>query len=127
MIQLTKDQSNTIALTLSELANESLPNNWLFRFQLVQSKTTYEYLGFLVADSNSERYNQFTLVEPDDFNFRSKGDYLYEVYQMPDTDDTDFTRGTLVENGMMRLSDAVVVTPTFTPNTEANIYDSTSI
>lgn len=127
MILLNKDQSNQIALTLSELANPSLPNNWLFRFILEQDKS-YEYLSFLTDENtNTERYNLFTLVEPTDIDFKFKGDYTYFVYQMPDTSDTVYKRGTLVESGKMRLLDVAIVTPTFTPTTTTPIYDSSNI
>ena len=126
MIRLTKGTSTTIALTLSELANQSVANNWLFRFLNIQSDT-YEYLSFLVADLDSPRYNEFTITLPADFDFRFCGDYVYEVYQMPDTDDEDYSRGTLVENGLMELLEATVATPTYTPNTDTEIYDSSNI
>ena len=127
MILLNKNQSNQIALTLSELANANVSYNWLFRFVLEQDKS-YSYLKFLIDEnSNFERYNLFTLDIPTDIDFKFKGDYTYYVYQMPDTNDTDYTRGTLVEFGKMRLLDTVVVTPTFTPTTDTPIYDSSDI
>jgi hypothetical protein len=127
MIQLNKDQSNRIALTLSELANPLVASNWLFRFVLEQDKS-YEYLKFLTDEnSNFERFNLFTLIEPTDIDFKFKGDYSYYVYQMPDTNDEVYTRGTLVEFGKMRLSDVVIATPTFIPTTTTPIYDSTVI
>lgn len=127
MILLNKNQSNTLALTLSELANPNVASNWLFRFVLEQDKS-YEYLKFLTDENaNFERYNLFTLVEPTDIDFKFKGDYTYYVYQMPDTNDTDYTRGTLVESSKMRLIDTPVSTPTFTPTTDTPIYDSSAI
>lgn len=130
MILLTKNQLNQFALTLNELSNPDQPSNWLFRFTLEQDKS-YEYLIFLDDSStNIERYNLFELDltgEEPQVDFRFKDDYYYKVYQMPDTNDTDYTRGLLVEEGKMRLLDAVVVTPTFTPNTNTDIYDSSDI
>lgn len=127
MILLSKNQVNQFALTLSELANNEEPNNWLFRFTLEQDKS-YEYLIFLVDSStNTERYNLFELDLPTDVDFKFKGDYTYRAYQMPDTNDTDYTRGELVELGKMRLLDSVVSIPTFTPNTNTSIYDSSDI
>ena len=127
MILLNKDQSNQIALTLSELANPSLANNWLFRFILEQDKS-YEYLSFLTDENaNIERFNLFTLVEPTDIDFKFKGDYAYYIYQMPDTNDTDYLRGELVEEGKMRLLNIITPTPTFTPTTTTPIYDSSDI
>lgn len=127
MILLNKNQSNTIALTLSELASANVASNWLFRFVLEQDKS-YEYLKFLTDENtNFERFNLFTLVESTDITFKFKGDYTYYVYQMPDTNDTDYTRGILVESGKMRLIDTPITTPTFTPTTDTPIYDSSAI
>ena len=127
MILLNKNQSNTLALTLSELANPNVASNWLFRFVLEQDKS-YQYLKFLTDENaNFERFNLFTLVEPTDIDFKFKGDYTYYVYQMPDTNDTDYTRGTLVESSKMRLIDTPITTPTFTPTTDTPIYDSSAI
>lgn len=127
MILLNKNQSNTIALTLSELSSANVASNWLFRFVLEQDKS-YEYLKFLTDENtNFERFNLFTLVESTDITFKFKGDYIYYVYQMPDTNDTDYTRGTLVESGKMRLIDTPITTPTFTPTTDTPIYDSSAI
>ncbi len=124
MILLTKSTSCQFALTLSELANPNVANNWLFRFRKEQSKDSYEYLLFLTDTSaNIERYNLFTLVEGTTVTFEFVGDYEYRVYQMPDTNDTDYTRGTLVELGKMRLTQTPEVIPTFTPNTQQTIYD----
>lgn len=127
MILLTKNQLNQFALTLKELSNPDEPNIWLFRFTLEQD-SSYEYLIFLDDSStNTDRYNLFELDLPTDVDFRFKDDYYYKVYQMPDTNDTDYTRGLLVEQGKMRLLEAVATTPTFTPNTNNDIYDSSDI
>lgn len=130
MILLTKNQLNQFALTLKELSNPDEPNIWLFRFTLEQDPS-YEYLIFLDDSStNTDRYNLFELDltgEDPEINFRFKDDYFYKVYQMPDTNDTDYTRGLLVEQGKMRLLEAVATTPTFTPNTNNDIYDSSDI
>lgn len=127
MILLRKNQTNPFALTLTELSDLNAASNWLFRFTLEQTKT-YEYLIFLSDTStNAERYNLFNLDLPTDVDFKFKGDYHYRVYQMPDQDDTDYTRGTLVEQGKMRLLDTVVAIPTFTPDSNINVYDPTDI
>jgi hypothetical protein len=127
MILLQKSQSNQICLTLSELENQSLPINWLFRFTLDQEEN-YEYLLFLEDISLfPQRYNLFDLVEGTDATFKFIGDYGYEVYQMPNNTSTNFTLGLLVENGKMRLLETEVQTPTFTTNIDTPIYDSTNI
>lgn len=128
MILLQKNQSNLFAVTLSELSNPNLPSNWLFRFNIDQEEDAYEYLLFLTDESTAtQRYNLFNLIEGTDVVFQFIGDYHYRCYQMPDTDDTDFTRGTLVEEGKMRLTESEVATPTFEATIETPIYDSTDI
>ena len=128
MILLTQGSSNPIALTLSELSLESLPNNWLFRFVLEQSDE-YEYLLYLTDVSQSvNRYNLFTLVEGTDVTFRSIGDYTYYVYQMPNGGSLDYTTGHEVEVGKMRLIESIEETiPTFNVDTNTDIYDSNAI
>lgn len=128
MILLTQGSSNPIALTLSELSLESLPNNWLFRFVLEQSDE-YEYLIYLTDVSQSvNRYNLFTLVEGTDVTFRSIGDYTYYVYQMTNGGSLDHTTGHEVEVGKMRLIESTEETiPTFNVDTNTDIYDSNAI
>lgn len=123
MILLWKNQANKIVVTLSELANPSLPNNWLFVFQKEQSKGEYTYKIQLTDVSvNTERYNEFELTLPTDIDIPKAGDYMYSVYQMPDGTSTDETEGELVERGKMRLKEAKEATPTFEADTNTPIY-----
>ena len=127
MILIQKSQLNQVCLTLSELENPSLPINWLFRFVLDQDDS-YEYLLFLDDISTApSRYNLFELTEGVDVTFKFEGDYLYECYQMPNISTTNYLLGTLVESGKMRLLEVAEIIPTFTPNTETPIYDSSNI
>ena len=128
MILLTQDTLNQIAVTLEELKSDLLPDNWLFRFVLDQDDS-YEYLIYLTDVSPSPaRYNLFDLDEGIDVDFKFVGDYLYEVYQMPNGGSLDYTQGVKVENGKMRLiENPAPTTPTFTPNTETPIYDPNGI
>lgn len=128
MILLTQDTINSIAVTLEELKSDALPDNWLFRFVLDQDDS-YEYLVYLTDTSLSpSRYNLFTLDEGTDVDFKFVGDYLYEVYQMPDGGSEDYTQGVKVENGKMRLLENPEPSiPTFEANTETPIYDPNDI
>lgn len=125
---MKQDTENQIAVTLSELKSDLLPENWLFRFVLDQDDF-YEYLIYLTDESPAPaRYNLFTLIEGVDVDFKFIGDYLYEVYQMPEGDSVDYTLGVKVENGKMRLLEAEIIPiPTFEPNTETPIYDPNNI
>lgn len=128
MILLKRTLSNPIALTLSELKESELSDNWLFVFTLEQSEE-YQYKLYLTDVSQSvARYNLFTLIEGTDVTFRSLGDYQYQVYQMPNGGSLDTSLGHLVETGKMRL-----IEPTeeeiiaFNATTNMLIYDSNAI
>jgi len=106
VILLRKNQLNKIALTLTELANPLIANNWLFVFHLEQSQGDEEYsqrsqlpdLGV-----SNKRYNYFELTEGVDITFSLEGMYQYTVYQMPNETSTDESEGELVETGKMKL------------------------
>jgi len=125
---LQQNTTNQIVVTLNELKSDLLPENWLFRFVLDQDDF-YEYLIYRTDLSVAPaRYNLFELEEGVDVDFKFVGDYLYEVYQMPEGDSVDYTIGVKVENGKMRLLEGEVIpTPTFEPNTETPIYDPNDI
>ena len=128
MILLRQDQSNKITVTLNELKNENLPNNWLFVFDNAQSDT-YQYKIQLVDESlSTDRYNLFTLIEGTDLNFTFLGDYSYYVFQMPNEVSTDPDDGQLVETGIMRLIESTeTVIPTYIVDSNTNIYDKNNI
>ncbi len=128
MILLRQDQSNKITVTLNELKNASLPNNWLFVFDNAQSDT-YQYKIQLTDESLSEdRYNLFTLIEGTDLNFTFLGDYAYYVFQMPNDVSTDPLDGQLVETGIMRLIESTQTEiPTYIVDSNTYIYDKNDI
>lgn len=83
-----------------------------------------EYLLFLTdISADTERYNLFILDEGTDITFTTEGDYKYQCYQMPDTDDTDHTRGTLVETGKAVVFEVDAANPTFTPTNNEAVFD----
>ena len=106
MILLRQNQTNQFVLTLSELANPSLPNNWLLVFELEQAlgqkNQTYKR-QFVDISVSPISYNMFELIEGTDIDFKTTGDYHYKAYQMPDNVSVDETQGILVEQGKMRL------------------------
>jgi hypothetical protein len=120
-LHVVKGQENRLVLTLSELADVDLPNNWLFVFTKDQGGEQYKL--FLTDVSPFEEvYNQFALTEGSDVTFADNGDYKYEVYQMPDTDDLNQTRGQLVEVGKLRVVPASIERPAYTPNKNKHVY-----
>ncbi len=113
---------NQLALTLSECENENLDINWLFRF--VKDQGRQEYFCYLPdLNVSTARYNLFHLLEGTDVTFEYNGDYSYQVYQMPDGGSEDYTLGTQVEIGKIKVLDAVAVVPSFTPNLINKIYE----
>ena len=105
-LKILKGQLNTIVLTLSELANPSVANNWLFVFTQEQN---HEIIGVTFLTDNSihtDRYNEFELDEPTDVEFPFLGAYQYEVYQMPNTESTDYSNALRVEIGKVLVVDA---------------------
>jgi len=124
-ILVNKDSTSTIALTLTELADEDTPQNWLFRFNKDQGDR--EYLFFLVDVSpHPERYNEFEITEGTetgaDVEFIDVGDYRYQAYQMPDTDDTDYTRGKLVEVGKAKVLESTSANAAYQATLNGNVY-----
>ena len=118
---ITKGQLKNLVVTLSELSDPQTPLNWLFRFESDQS--TKDYLVFLTDVSEAtERYNSFPFTEGVDVTFEEAGDYKYEAYQMPDTVDTDYTRGTLVEVGKVRVIDVEEANPAYNAESNENVY-----
>lgn len=128
MLLIRKGLPNALVLTLSELASPNLPNNWLFRFVLDQSDE-YEYLLQLndVAPQGQNQYNLFVLNEGVDVTFQFLGDYLYEVYQMPNSTSTDYTLGHKVEIGKMRVIEMEEARSEFDVNINFKIYDKDNI
>jgi len=124
-ILINKESQSTFVVTLTEAADSLVALNWLFRFNRDQGDR--EYLLFLTDVSpHPKRYNEFVISEGtetgDDVEFINTGDYKYRVYQMPDTDDTDYTRGTLVETGKARVIETEAARPAFAPTTNPNVY-----
>jgi hypothetical protein len=106
MILLQKNQLNKIAVTLSELKSDLLPNNWLFVFHLEQDQGDGNHSKRLQLPDlgvSTKRYNYFELTEGTDVTFDITGYYEYRCYQMPNDTSTDETLGNLVEVGKMLL------------------------
>lgn len=109
-----------IVVTLSELAKENLPNIWLFVFKKDQGEQIYKM--FLEDVSIAEKsYNQF-IIDESTVNFMT-GDYEYRVYQMPNEDDMDETRGVLVEVGKARVLKNEAPKAAFRINKERKSYE----
>jgi hypothetical protein len=122
LLLINTGELNKLCVTLNELAIDSLPlDNWLFVFQKDQGFDTQKV--FLDDTSTHiERYNLFELTEGVTITFTTFGDHSYKVYQMPDRNDTDETRGFLVEQGKAKIRSIEEEIPTYTPDLEAPVY-----
>lgn len=120
-LKITKGQVSRLTVTLSELADASLPNIWLFVFKKDQGEQTYKVFLEDISEAE-ESYNQFLINEPLDVDFMT-GDYSYKVYQMPDEDDTDESRGVLVEIGKARIVKNDSATASFRIKKERKSYE----
>jgi hypothetical protein len=108
MIHLTKGETNTVILTLTE--NETLTTpNYLFRFV---NRTTDAEVVFVKTNASDVsqyqyRYNQFSVVTSTYFSNQPSGEWLYYVYEQASATNKDVTRtGGLLEQGIMRLNES---------------------
>lgn len=106
MILLTKGTTSTIIVTLAE--KQTITDaNFLFVFT---SRITNEQAKFVLVTSadvstNKARWNEFTIVVNTYFNTYGEGWFLYEVFEQASTTNIDTTGLTMIESGIMFLSD----------------------
>jgi hypothetical protein len=110
MINLTKSESNTVILTLTE--NETLTSpNYLFRFTNRTTGTDVTFVKTNASDSSAYKYrfNQFTVITSSYFSNEPSGEWLYYVYEQASATNRDYTKATgLLEQGLMRLNESTV-------------------
>lgn len=109
MIHLTKGQTNTIILTLTEKQLLSNPN-YLFVFT---NRSTNNVIKFVVLNASDlslykDRYNEFSIVTNTNFSSALEGQYTYEVYEQASSSNTNITGLNKLETGIMWLSGSTV-------------------
>lgn len=110
MIHLTKSESNTMVLTLTEKQTLTTPN-YLFRFT---NRTTGAEVAFVKTNASDTsafkyRFNEFSIVTSTYFSNQPSGEWLYYVYQQASATNKDYTKATgLLEEGIMRLNESTV-------------------
>ena len=127
MIRLTKGETETIYLTLSE--KQTITDaNFLCVFQ---SRSTNEKVKFILlnADDNSNfkaRYNEFEIVVNTHFSNKEEGWYKYTIYEQASSSNlVEANAGAVVETGLMFLSDGEEPTTTkFNNTTNYKVYDA---
>lgn len=104
MIHLTKGQTNSIILTLTE--KQLLVNpNYLFVFTNRSSNLQVKFVKLNAADVSEykDRYNEFSIVTNTYFGSSLNGQYVYNVYEQISTSNTDPTGLNLLETGILEL------------------------
>lgn len=110
MIHLTKGQTNTIILTLTE--KQLLINpNYLFVFTNRSSNNVIKFVVLNTSDLSlfKDRYNEFSIVTNTNFSSALEGQYTYEVYEQASTTNTNITGLNKLETGIMWLSGSTMI------------------
>jgi hypothetical protein len=105
MIHLTKGQTNTIIMTLTE--KQLLINpNYLFVFTNRSSNNVIKFVVLNTSDLSlfKDRYNEFSIVTNTNFSSALEGQYTYEVYEQASSSNTNITGLNKLETGIMWLS-----------------------
>jgi hypothetical protein len=104
MIHLTKGQTDSIILTLTEKQLLTNPN-YLFVFTNRSSNLQVKFVQLNAADVSAykDRYNEFSIVTNTYFGSSLNGQYVYNVYEQVSTSNTDPTGLNLLETGILEL------------------------
>lgn len=126
MIQITKNATNNIALTLTEKCTLTSPD-YLFVFQSDETRDSYE---FIAADTSTytDRYNLFAIIEtnstPDplagEVELPLVGFYTYTIYEQNSATNLNPANATgIVEVGKVQVID--------TPSTDSEYSNTNNI
>ena len=115
MIHLTKGQTNTIILTLTEKQLLTNPN-YLFVFTNRSSNSVISFIKLNATDTSlyKDRFNAFSIVTDTYFNGTLEGQYTYEIYEQASTSNTNPTGLNKLETGIMWLLGTTVTYNQFT-------------
>lgn len=126
MIQITKNATNNIALTLTEKSTLTNPD-YLFVFQSDETRDSYE---FIAADTSTytDRYNLFAIIEtnstPDplagEVELPLVGFYTYTIYEQNSATNLNPANATgVVEVGKVQVVD--------TPSSDSEFANTNNI
>lgn len=120
MIRLTKGQTQSVILTLTEKQLLTNPN-YLFVFTNRSANTEIKFVRLNNTDLSvyKDRYNEFLFVTNTNFSTALNGQYDYVVYEQTSTSNTNPAGLNALESGIMEL----VGTPfEFTEYTTTDTY-----
>ena len=115
MIHLTKTETNTIVMTLTEKQLLTNPN-YLFVFTNRSSNNVIKFVVLNASDTSlyKDRYNEFSIVTNTNFASALEGQYTYDVYEQTSTSNTNITGLNKLETGIMWLSGSTLSYNQFT-------------
>ena len=122
MIHLTKGNTETIYATLSEKQTLTSPN-YLMRFLSRTSKDEVSFVLLNASDTSlyKNRYNKFAIKVDKYFSRKESGEWTYFIYEQASASNDDYTEsGSLLETGIMRLSEST--TFSYTQYASDNTY-----
>jgi len=120
MIHLTKGETNTIVLTLTEKQLLTNPN-YLFVFTNRSSNEVISFVKLNATDTSlyKDRFNEFSIVTNTYFNTALNGQYTYEIYEQVSTSNTNPSGLNKLETGIMWL---LGTTMSYTEYTTTDTY-----
>lgn len=115
MIHLTKGETNTIVLTLTEKQLLTNPN-YLFVFTNRSNNEVIKFVKLNGTDTSlyKDRYNEFSIVTNTYFNSALDGQYTYEIYEQVSTSNTNPSGLNKLETGIMWLVGSILTYNQFT-------------
>ena len=104
MIHLTKGQTDSIILTLTEKQLLTNPN-YLFVFTNRSSNLQVKFVQLNAADISlyKDRSNEFSIVTNTYFGSSLNGQYVYSIYEQASTSNTNPAGLNLLETGILEL------------------------
>jgi len=120
MIHLTKGETNTIVLTLTEKQLLTNPN-YLFVFTNRSSNEVISFVKLNATDTSlyKDRFNQFSILTNTYFNTALNGQYTYEIYEQVSTSNINPSGLNKLETGIMWL---LGTTMSYTEYTTTDTY-----
>jgi len=104
MIRLTKGQTQSVILTLTEKQLLTNPN-YLFVFTNRSANTEIKFVRLNNTDVSiyKDRYNEFSFVTNTNFATALNGQYDYVIYEQASTSNTNPAGLNALESGIMEL------------------------
>jgi hypothetical protein len=122
MLRIQKNSTTSLIVTVTELTTVT-PVYYLFEFEHQQSFEK-EYCILTNISTNTERYDEFSLVDGVDVTFPFDGYYIYRIYQQTSSVnlDPELSDG-LVEEGRAHVFETDSPSNIYNEQIIVNIYE----